>query len=131
MTNVIISPNNQNFKYLDESHQIIVGKSDKSKGKFDVLIFASRTIEKVEIPPYIKRIESYAFQSCTKLFKIEIPENSELQSIGKSAFEHSKIEDIYLPASLSDLDEGLVSRSSVFENSKNIAKQCKLQICRQ
>lgn len=60
---VIISLNNKNYKYLDEKHEIILGKSNKSKEDFDVIVFASRNIQEAIIPSYIKRINSYAFQN--------------------------------------------------------------------
>lgn len=53
-----ISASNKHFKYLDESHQIIIGKSDKCNEIFDTIIFASRDI---------KYIKPNSFQYCKTL----------------------------------------------------------------
>ena len=51
---ILISPKNEHFKYLDENRKIIVGKSNSKSEIFDVLIFACIDIEKVFIPSTIK-----------------------------------------------------------------------------
>ena len=103
---VTISPDNPNFKYMDEKHQIIVGKSDKNSENFDVLVFANREINKVTIPSQIKRICSFSFDECQNLRTIGFSENSMLHSIGKKAFSSSLIRSLYIPASVEELQEG-------------------------
>lgn len=100
---VTISPNNPNFQYADDNQQIIIGKSDKN---FDVLFFASRKIKQATIPDNIKRISSYAFESCFKLESIEISEDSKLQFIGKNAFSYSSIKSLFIPSDVCELQEG-------------------------
>ncbi|KAK8845235.1 hypothetical protein M9Y10_021420 [Tritrichomonas musculus] len=88
---IIISPLNQNFKYLDEKHQIVVGKRN-NKGKiFDTIIFADRNIEQATIPKFIKFIFDGAFMNCKKLKRIDIPDDSEIESIGYCAFKSTSI----------------------------------------
>ncbi|KAK8841019.1 hypothetical protein M9Y10_027856 [Tritrichomonas musculus] len=106
LTKVVISPHNRNFKYLDEKHQIIVGKSDKNSENFDVLVFASREINQVTIPANIKHISSFCFEDCENLRTVVFSENSQLRSIGKNAFTSSKIGRIHIPASVEELQEG-------------------------
>ena len=75
---VDLSPENENFKYLDEDHKIILGKSDPNSKIFDVLEFACRDIKEVKIPSYIKIISSHAFGYCKQLTKIDFEPNSQL-----------------------------------------------------
>lgn len=100
LIDVILSPKNKNYKYSDEKHQIIIGKSDNKSEEFDVLVFASRNIESVIIPSYIKHIDSYAFENCNKLKVVEFEENSQLKSIGFTAFSGTAITSITIPKSV-------------------------------
>ena len=101
LTKIEISPLNHNFKMVDD--KLLFGKSDPKSDVFDVLLFACRDIEKVDIPSYVKKIDSFAFDCCSNLHSINIPENSELQSIGKSSFYETKIESFYFPSKLCEL----------------------------
>lgn len=97
LNEVIISPNNPNFKYIDEKQNSIIGKSDKNKEKFDVFIFGCRNIKEVTIPSYIKHISSYSLHLCTSLTKMTISEDSELLSFGKKIISDSQIGSLYIP----------------------------------
>ena len=57
---IYISDENPNFKYSDESNQIIIGKSNPSNSTFDLLIFVSPYLRELIIPSTIKR-----FGCCT------------------------------------------------------------------
>ncbi|KAK8836781.1 hypothetical protein M9Y10_037303 [Tritrichomonas musculus] len=78
---VTVDPNNQRYKNCEENDKLIVGKSDIKSDKYDVLVFACRDIQTIEIPPYIRQIESHAFDSIS-------------------------IESFTIPASLTELKEG-------------------------
>lgn len=111
--------------YLDDSHQIIVGKSNPMNEIFDVLIFASHCIEKVVIPPSIKHISSYAFSYCRFLKTIEFSNESKLLSIGKNAFTNSSVQSISFPSSLNKIGKRLFSycaslKSIEFNENSNI-----------
>ena len=104
LTKIIISPSNKQFIFKDNKY--LLGKNDENNNEFDILLFASRDIKEIFIPPDIQIISSYAFENCENLTKIEIPKNSKLQTIGSSAFSNSKIEEIYFPTNLKELKEG-------------------------
>ena len=95
LTNISISSKNKNFKYIYE--KMIVGKLDKKSDIFDVLVFARRDVDKIEIPFFIKKIESYSFSGCTKLKEIEFSKDSELSTIGKCAFYFNSFKNIRVP----------------------------------
>ncbi|KAK8883602.1 hypothetical protein M9Y10_042696 [Tritrichomonas musculus] len=107
LTNVIISPFNKNFKYLDDEHQIIIGKSDTKSDMFDTIMFASRNIQRATIPKNIKHIKGYAFDNCEQLKSLEIQKDSDLEKIGKFAFSKSSLKSIIIPKSVSKISRGL------------------------
>lgn len=63
-----------------KENKYLLGKSDPNNDEFDILLFASRDIEKISIPSNIRIISSYAFNYCLSLKKVEIPLNSNLES---------------------------------------------------
>ena len=105
LTRITIPPSNKNFGYLDEEHQIIVGKSDTNKDIFDTILFANRDIKQATIPCFIKYIKSYALNRCDQLNHVEFSENSELLFIGKYAFCHTSIEVITIPKSVTEIEK--------------------------
>ena len=104
LTRINVSPLNDQFLYKEDKY--LLGKSDKNSDEFDILLFARYDIEEISIPSNIKIIDSYAIAHCKKLTKIDIPQNSSLQKIGKYALWSSSIKELYLPASLKELEEG-------------------------
>ena len=96
-----IMPNNPYFSYLDE--KFIVGKSNRLKDVYDILLFARRDIKDVVIPSFIESIGPYAFENCKKIRTIKFTSDSKLTKIGKYAFIHSKIESISFPSSLTQI----------------------------
>lgn len=95
LMNITISPENQNFVFIDE--KIIAQKSNQ---KIDTIILALRDITRAKIPPYIKKINSYAFAYCDKLESIEFSENCELEIIDDYSFFSSNIKNITIPKSV-------------------------------
>lgn len=104
--NIIISPNNKNFKYEDEECQIIVGKRYFSSETYDSIILANRNIENLTIPSSISYINLYAFQLCKRLKTIKIPEDSQIKTISKDSFAFSSIETIYISAGIEEIQNG-------------------------
>ena len=95
LTKITVSPLNDQFIFKED--KLLFGKSDKNNDEFDVLLFSSRDIEKVNIPFNIKIISSCAFEHCKNLRKVEIPMNSNLETIESHAFSYSNIEKILIP----------------------------------
>lgn len=104
LTKVQISPDNKHYKRLPDS-DLILGKSSIENDNFDVIVFAHRLIEKIEIPSEIKKIGPYAFQRCDDLKKVIIPENSQLTVIGNNAFSFTSIEILNLPLHITEIGE--------------------------
>ncbi|KAK8849967.1 hypothetical protein M9Y10_018560 [Tritrichomonas musculus] len=109
LTNVIISPESEFYDYLDENKKIIY---DKEKLE---IVFASRDIKEVNIPYYIKRICESAFANCELLEKVEIPEDSELVSIGKAAFNGTLISEISIPNHVKKIESSTFSECDCLE----------------
>lgn len=84
LNNVFVSDSNPYFRANDNKY--IIGKSSNEQSNFDCLIFCVRNIEKITIPSYIEHICSHAFEKCVNLTEVEFPDDSKLQTIGKSAF---------------------------------------------
>lgn len=115
LNNITILPDNRNFKYIDNEHKMIAGKSDQNSGCFDVLVFACRDIEKAVIPSTIKYISDFAFQNCKLLKTVDFEDNSELLIIGKKAFCDSSIETIFIPEKLNKIKKGAFSQCKKLE----------------
>ena len=81
LNEILIPSDNKNFSYLDKDKKLIASKSEKNKNLFDVIIFASRDIEKVLIPSQIKYINSFSFDSCKNIKTIEFENYSNLEFI--------------------------------------------------
>ncbi|KAK8835034.1 hypothetical protein M9Y10_019428 [Tritrichomonas musculus] len=101
-----ISPDNNNFKFADFEEKLIIGKSDKNKEEFDLLVIACRDISEIIIPPSIKCIQSHSISYCNCIDKFTIPEDSKLVQIDKYAFSHSDIDSIFIPKTVEVLEEG-------------------------
>lgn len=106
LNHIYLSSNNKNYKYLDEEEKIIVGKSNSKCDEFDVLIFASRDIEKVTIPSTIKQIGSHSFEECNCIIRLIFEEESHVETIGSYAFNNCQLKKIEIPSSVTQLKEG-------------------------
>ena len=62
-------------------------------------------MENVELPSTLKRIEYNAFDGCSKLSTVRLPEG--LEYIGKSCFSRSAISSIDFPSSLKTIAQGV------------------------
>ena len=103
LTKISISPRNKKFIYNDE--KMILGKSNEFDENYDTIYFTRRDIKEVQIPSFIKYINSSAFDSCEKLKKIVINEDSELLSIENNAFASSSIDSFFIPSKLMKIAE--------------------------
>ena len=66
-------------------------------------VFQESSIERVELPTTLKRIEHCTFMKCHNLKSIQLPER--LEYIGKLCFEESALESIILPDALKIIEE--------------------------
>ena len=67
--------------------------------------FINTSIESFYIPSHLKEIGKCAFNDCSKLQKIEVSMNSQLQVIGKSAFANSEIESFIIPSNVKQIEK--------------------------
>lgn len=104
LTNVTVDP--ENPRYRCDDGQIIIGKSTTKSENFDVLVFCARNVKEATIPNTIKVIDSYSFDNCNELHHLEIPDDSELQTVGGFAFSCTSIEKFTIPPKLSNLKNG-------------------------
>lgn len=91
-----LNQKNEHFSnYLDEN--VLLGKSDKHNDEYDTILFVSRTIQNITIPPNIRRIGQYAFSYCNCNQKVELRPDSKLEIISPNAFYRSSIEHLKIP----------------------------------
>ena len=103
LTKITVSLLNDNFMLKDG--KCLLGKCDPNNIEFDKLLFASRNIKDVAIPSNIKIISQCAFQWCDNLTKVDIPTDSNLQTIESLAFCSSSIRYIFIPSNVSKICE--------------------------
>lgn len=123
LTNIKISPENPNYKLIED--KIIIGRDDPESEQYDLLIFASRDIEDITIPNYIKKIGRNAFDQCNKLNEIKITTDSKLETIKNSAFCASTIENITIPSGFVKFENGWcfgtknLTKINIFPSNQN------------
>lgn len=145
---ISISPENHNFSWFNE--KILLGKTNPSNDDFDVIVFVKRNIRSIEIPSFIKKIGSCAFESCKHLTRINIPmniteigdyafsgctslrecefaQNSELQIIGKNAFTETILNRIFIPQHVVKIDSFAFYRCKKLQ-SFQFHQNCELRI---
>jgi len=82
--------------------------------------FSNCGLVSVEIPASITNIEGWAFAGCSKLTSVNFAPDSQLESIGNSAFENCKnLTNIEIPSSVKNLGYGVFS-SYVFSGCINL-----------
>ena len=57
----------ENPRYSTYNNEFVIGKSTLDKEKYDVLVFASRSIEVAYIPDFIEIIGQCSFEQCIYL----------------------------------------------------------------
>lgn len=125
ITKLTIDPKNQIYKNYEEDNNIVIGKSNAESDEYDILVFVNRNAKKVIIPPFIKKIASFAFAGtkinniyippivsqidegaflgCLCLKRVEIPADSKLQEIKECTFYNSSIERLSIPSSITKI----------------------------
>lgn len=112
----IISRSEKNIVYYE--NKLLLGKSDLNSENYDVLHFANRNIKTATIPSFVKTINSFSFEECSQLEYIEIPPNSELETIGYYAFHEILIDSISIPSSIINLKSGWCCSTPKLNNIK-------------
>ncbi|KAK8897947.1 hypothetical protein M9Y10_000189 [Tritrichomonas musculus] len=103
LTNItVIEKDVNNISFYN--NEFLLGKSDKNKETFDVLIFARRDIEKALIPSFIKEIDKFCFDKCEKLKSVEFSENSQIRKIGSNIFYSDSLQSFTIPSSVAILE---------------------------
>lgn len=94
-----------NISLLDGKY--IVGKSHQNNNDdvFDVILFASRDVKFAKIQSYITKIDSFAFNRCSKMKGIEFDTDSKLTTLEKSSFLNSSIVFITIPQKVTSICE--------------------------
>lgn len=121
---ILVSPENKYFQNYDKD--ILIVKSDPQKETFDTLYFVSRYVKQVVIPPFIKKINSFAFSNCNKLFLVKLSEDSELEIIDDDSFTNSTINKIYIPKHVKTIGKNAFTNCqnlSIFEFAEDIELQ--------
>jgi hypothetical protein len=92
----------------DDSYELIRiphGLRTLREGVFSYCIH----LERVELPDTLRQIDKHAFLGCTSLKKLVIPEGT--LSIGSRAFEGCRLEDVFIPASVTKIaDDAFIGK---------------------
>lgn len=119
LNRINISGDNSKYKVYED--KIVVGKSSIDSNVFDNLVFCLRNVEKVTIPSFVRKIESYAFQQ-SKVRAVDFEKNSQLQIIEEYAFAESSIEKFTVPLHLTKIYRSVFdscSQLKLFDVSPN------------
>lgn len=114
LNEVTISPDNQNFAYINE--KMIVTKSDPKKDIFDILFLALKNIKKANIPPTVKKIACCCFNCCKQLTKVRFLGHSELKIIPSYSFSRTSIRSISIPQSVKEIEKIAFSECGQLKN---------------
>ena len=115
LTRIIISPFNGQFIFKEDKY--LIGKSNQNNDEFNQFLFVQNNIKEISILPSVTKICECAFSNCNNLGKVEIPKNSNLQTIEKNAFMFSNIEEISIPHGVAKIYE---SAFSYYQNLRKV-----------
>ena len=107
LTTVKVDP--RNSRYLNYEDEMIICKRTETNENYDKIVFCRRDIKEITIPSFIKIIGSYSFEGCKQLQRLDIPSNSELQTIEREAFSSSSISSIFIPPHVTKICEDAFS----------------------
>ena len=80
-------------------------------------------ITKIVIPASVEEIAPYAFDHCTHLATVTFASDSQLKTIGLSAFQYTAIEEVRIPANIEQLgSEPMYGGGWTFYNCSNLKK---------
>ena len=115
-----------NTRYSFFEGKMNIGKKRIEESNYDCLVIYVRKIQQIKIPNFIEHICSYSFYHCEQLEKVEISNDSKLQTIDKYAFYYSTIKSIRIPSSVISIGEdaffGCISLCIIeFDNTEMIS----------
>ena len=97
LTNIVIDGGSANYKIING---ILFDKAQQTLIKY----LASNTTDSYNVPSTVTRIDSFAFAGCTNLKTINFENDSQLNSIGNSAFSNcSQLTSIKIPDSVTSI----------------------------
>lgn len=92
LKSITISPKNNKFAHYN--NDLVVGKSSFS---YDQLVFVRRNCRKIEIPSFIKEINSFSVSHCSNLKAVNFESDSKLCKIGEGFLKDSLVKCISIP----------------------------------
>ena len=114
LNNIQIMEGNKVFK--NYNNQFILTKSDLKIEMFDILLFANRDIEEVNIPSFIKHLGPFSFDRCHQIEHVNFEPNSELQIIDDYSFDCVNVENFVIPKYVTQIGQN----SFAHTRTKNI-----------
>ena len=96
------------FAYDDLLRKVDFPETLEFIGEF---AFANSKIEIFDAPDCLRRIEEKAFYRCSNLKEAKF--NVSIEQIGNSAFEHTAIEEVYIPASVKAIGLGAFAHTRI------------------
>lgn len=91
--NIAIFGDNEDEKY-------VVFKNNHLQDEYDTLLFAKRNIVRAKVPSFIKKILSASFENCFSIEKVEFSEDSQLKIIYEHVFNNTSLTEIEIPSSV-------------------------------
>ncbi len=95
------------LKYHDQIRTVVIEEGVTGIGNY--AFFGCEELQRVSLPQSLTAICDYAFFGCTKLSEITFPDG--LQAIRNSVFAGCGLTSVTLPASLTELGEGVFARN--------------------
>ena len=97
---------------------VVLGKNIERYGES---IFRScQKLKSVNIPSHVKETSNYMFMGCSNLEKIELEEG--IKKLGTLCFSQTKIEEIVIPASVTETGRDWLGGGRWFENCTNMKR---------
>lgn len=137
LESIIVSPKNKRFILFQE--EFLIGKSDINKDDYDSLYFACHKNTVINIPSFIKYINSYSISASLSVKTVNLPIKSELLSIDTKVFYYCCVESLYIPSKVIEIKENWCHNTddlvdiSISEKNKNfllLENQQKVLLCK-
>ena len=115
LTNIkLTSLGEYTFAFCDNLEEIYFNKNLTSIG--DRCFYASKKLDRIEIPGFIEKIGEYAFAEIINLSTVYMHEG--VKTIGNFAFADTRVSSLYIPSTVSFIGVGIVSEKYVDLNIK-------------
>lgn len=81
----------------------------------DLAFWENTDLKTINIPPSVTSIGRSAFAYCTSLEKVDFAEDSQLETIGKTAFIYTNLKNITIPQSVSKVGVGMLNGCNLLQ----------------